>query len=97
MASTRRVTILLTDEEYEELSQMRGIATMSAWIKERIFGAGGRDSDVQRSEPVRVARRSARASERPAPASDLGEPIYKSHAKACTCFLCNWARSAGLK
>lgn len=95
MASTRRVTILLTDEEYEELSRMRGIAMMSAWIKERIFG--GRDSDVQRVEPVRVARRGARASERPAPASDLGEPVYKSHAKACTCFLCNSARSAGLK
>ena len=45
---------------------MRGIATMSAWIKERIFGAGSRDSDVQRAEPVRVARRGTATSERPA-------------------------------
>lgn len=41
MAATKRVTILLTEAEYGELQTKCGIASMSAWIKERIFRRDG--------------------------------------------------------
>lgn len=59
---------------------------------ERESDAGGNRKNVRRAKDISVGERSASAS-----GGLDAEPIYKSHSKGCTCFLCSSARAAGLK
>ena len=76
MARTKRVTILLEEWEYEQLKQKAGIASMSAYIKNRleecwcqktvldhVEAENHRAEDVPRSRTVRRGRRGVAAHE----------------------------------
>jgi hypothetical protein len=97
MPSDRRVTILLTDTEYNEVRQAAGIASVSAYIKSRLFDGRGEDKAVQRVGDGSVGLGGIAASERLA---DAGKPKSAKtefdemvagrtrHPVGCGCFQC---------
>lgn len=90
--------------EWEKKAKLRGLS-ISEWIRRRCNEdgpsqpEGKRDEkrhsqNVRRSKDVSVGERSVSVS---GGAPRMDEPEYKSHPKNCSCFLCNAARTAGLK
>jgi hypothetical protein len=90
MAKKNVVQFRATDTEYAVLTlaaREAGI-TVSDFVREKLFGV--------KSQVSAVAELAEVADVNPVTRLD-GEPIYRSHPKNCECFLCNSARSAGLK
>ena len=90
MAKKNVVQFRATDTEYAVLTLAAREAgvTVSDLVRDKLFGA--------HTQATAVGELAEVAGENPVDRLD-GEPIYKSHPKNCTCFLCNSARAAGLK
>jgi len=90
MAKKNVVQFRATETEYAVLTLAAREAgtTVSELVRDKLFGrerAGIALNALPETSGLNVSARLD------------GEPIYKSHPKACTCFLCNSARNAGLK
>ena len=108
MAIQKRVTILLTIEQYDRLVAMAGLVPVGTYIKSVLFEGGGHvrdetDADVRgvagdtgdrrgRANPGRVQRPVSKQS-----GYDPTRPAYMDHDKTCQCGVCDFARKAGLK
>jgi hypothetical protein len=93
MGAQRRVTILLTDEEYEKVKAGAGIASVSAYIKSRLFEVqdGDPGKAVRDDRDVHVVQGGAAVPERPRiRKSEFAESVAErtKHEPGCQCFQC---------